>query len=237
MNDLVIYNSTNRVTQYYGGSHHGIDLGYSKNEDKNVVYANSLGTIVEIVDKYNNDKNAKGAKSWGNYVYIKHPNGYYSRYAHLKKGSISVKKNQLVDSSTPIGIIGDSGHAFGRHLHYEVSTGYSSKKRINPLPYLTKKIYTDTYITGKYEILVSKAIRKEHEIANNIVLVKECMAKIKPKLTSKKPNDKAFLKVGATIDITDTYTDKTGRIWGKLTNTWIVIQNKDGTPQARIING
>lgn len=236
MSNYVLYNSSKRITQHYGNGHHGVDLGYSKEEDKNVIYANSIGTIVEIVDKYVNDVTAKGSKSWGNYVYIKHPNGYYSRYAHLKKGTISVKKGESVNNETPIGIMGDSGRSYGRHLHFEVSTAYSSSKRINPEPYLTRPIYEPIYKKGKYEILISKAIRRDHVISNNIVLVKDCMARIKPLLTSTKPNDKAFFKVGSKINITDIYYEKNGRIWGKLTNTWIVLQNKDGSPQVKLLD-
>ena len=236
MDDYVIYNSSKRITQHYGNGHHGVDLGYSKDEDKNVVYANCLGTVVDVVDKYTNDTSAKGAKSWGNYVYVKHPNGYYSRYAHLKKGSISVKVKDIVDGKTPVGIIGDSGRAFGRHLHFEVATGYSSSKRINPEKYLTEPIYANKYIPGVYQILISKAIRKEHKIANNIVKVKDCMARIKPLLTSIKPNDRAFFRVGVNVKITEIYTEENGRIWGKLTNTWIVLQNKDGSPQVKLLD-
>ena len=42
--------------------------------------------------------------------------------------------------------MGDSGRAFGRHLHFEVSTGYSSSTRINPEPYLTATIDGSTPI-------------------------------------------------------------------------------------------
>ena len=77
----------------------------------------------------------------------------------------------------------------------------------------------------------------DFNLGNNIVLVKECKASIKPKLTSNKPNAKAYFKVGVLVDITDIYVEKNNRIWGKLTNTWIVIQNMDGSPQAKIVNG
>lgn len=242
MNDLVIYNSSKRITFHYnqkqtsGKLHKGVDLSYSKNEDKNVVYANCSGTIKDVVDKYGNNQKATGLKSYGNYVLIKHPNGFYSRYAHLKKGSISVKKGQVVNENTPIGIIGDSGKAFGRHLHFEVMTGYNTG-RINPEPYLTKPIYRHTeWTNGKYELLVSKAIRTEPKIENNIVLVKQTKLSVRPKLTSKKPNDKAFFKVGVDVDITEIVVDSSGRTWGKLTNTYIVLCNKDGTPQAKRID-
>ena len=146
MNGLVVYNSVNRITQHYGGDHHGVDIGYSSNEDQNVVYSNCAGTVVEVVDGRDNDTSATGTASWGNYVLIRHSNGYYSRYAHLKKNTIVVSVNQTVGNTEYLAIMGDSGRAFGRHLHFEVATGYSSSTRINPEPYLTATIDGSTPI-------------------------------------------------------------------------------------------
>ena len=141
MTDRVINESSKRITQNYGG-HNGVDLGYRANEEENKVFANCKGTVVETVDGLGNLKGSTGVKSWGNYVLIKHGNGYHSRYAHLKSG-ILVKKGQEVDENTQLGVIGDSGNAYGRHLHFEVSTAYSSSTRIDPTPYLTKAIYVE----------------------------------------------------------------------------------------------
>lgn len=141
MTDRVINESSKRITQAYGG-HNGVDLGYRVNEEENKVFANCKGTVVETVDGLGNLKGSTGVKSWGNYVLTKHPNGMYSRYAHLKSGII-VKKGQEVDEHTQLGVIGDSGNAYGRHLHFEVATGYSSATRIDPTPYLTKAIYEE----------------------------------------------------------------------------------------------
>jgi len=144
MNDKVIYESTKRITQNYGGQsnksfHNGVDLGYRKDENQNKVYANCKGKVVEVQDNLGTLVGATGKKSWGNFVLIKHNNGMYSRYAHLKKG-IFVSVGQSVDETTLLGIIGDSGNAYARHLHFEVATGYSSLTRIDPTPYLTKDI-------------------------------------------------------------------------------------------------
>ena len=141
MSDRVINESSKRITQNYG-THKGVDLGYRANEEENKVYANCKGTVVEIVDGLGNLKGSTGVKSWGNYVLVKHGNGYHSRYAHLRSG-ILVKKGQEVDENTQLGIIGDSGNAYGRHLHFEVATGYDSKTRIDPTPYLTKTVYEE----------------------------------------------------------------------------------------------
>lgn len=140
----IIYESEKRITQHYKkGKHNGVDLGWRSNEEYNKIYANCEGIVVEVQDGMGNQKGATGSKSWGNYVYIKHPNGMHSRYAHLEKG-IPVKKGQNVDENTVVGIIGNSGNSYGRHLHFEVAKKYSSSSRINPEPYLTKAIYEKT---------------------------------------------------------------------------------------------
>lgn len=137
----VINRSSKRITQNYKPlSHKGVDLGWSRNEEDNKVYANCKGIVYEIVDGKNRNPKASGSASWGNYVYVKHANGMFTRYAHLKKG-ILVKKGQEVDENTVVGIMGDSGKTTARHLHFEVSKGYSSVKRINPTEYLTKPVY------------------------------------------------------------------------------------------------
>lgn len=141
MTDRVINESSKRITQTYGG-HNGVDLGWRQDENENKVYANCKGTVVEVVDGLGNLQGSTGVKSWGNYVLVKHGNGYHSRYAHLRSG-VLVKKGQEVDENVQLGVIGDSGNAYGRHLHFEVSTGYSSSTRIDPIPYLTKAIYEE----------------------------------------------------------------------------------------------
>lgn len=138
----VVYNSENRITQNYQASHGGVDIGFSSNEEYNKVYPNCKGEVVEIQDGLGNLKGSSGVQSWGNYVLVKHANGMHSRYAHLKAG-ILVKKGDTVDENTQLGVIGESGNAYGRHLHFEVATGYSSTTRIDPTPYLTKAIYEE----------------------------------------------------------------------------------------------
>ena len=139
--DRIIFESTKRITQEFKpNSHRAVDLGWRSNEEQNKVYANCEGVVAEIQDGLGNIRGASGTKSWGNYVLIKHPNGMYTRYAHLQSG-IPVSKGQSVNEHTVIGIIGNTGNSYGRHLHFEVATGYSSSTRINPTPYLTQPVY------------------------------------------------------------------------------------------------
>ena len=145
MKNRVINDSVNRITQHYGNNgHKGVDLGWRTDENQNKVYANCKGIVYEIQTGIGNIPGATGVKSWGNYVLIKHPNGMFTRYAHLQEIYVSV--NQEVNENSCIGLIGNTGNSRGRHLHFEVANGYSSSTRINPEPYLDKPIYSENIL-------------------------------------------------------------------------------------------
>ncbi|MPQ45496.1 peptidoglycan DD-metalloendopeptidase family protein [Marinifilum sp. N1E240] len=64
---------------------------------------------------------------YGNYIKVKHGNGYETVYGHLSK--VSVKKGQKVKKGDVIGKVGSTGRSTGAHLHYEI---IKNKKRVNP---------------------------------------------------------------------------------------------------------
>ena len=135
----VIYDGKNRIMEYFRKDvHNGIDIGWKgnlNNAQNFDIYANCDGIVESIQTGIPNDKNSTGARTWGNFVLIRHANGMKSRYAHLSQ--VLVKKGQSVSRNTKIGIMGESGKAYGRHLHFEV---YKNGERINPYDYLTKAI-------------------------------------------------------------------------------------------------
>ena len=119
------------LTQLFTSKHRGIDMAWnSKQGGKNVpVYAADDGVV------YSTKDNDKSKKSWGNYVKIKHNDGTYTLYAHLKDG-IKVKTGQNVKQGDQIGNMGNTGDSKGNHLHYEVYVGgASTSNRKNPLDY------------------------------------------------------------------------------------------------------
>lgn len=215
-----------QITQPYSENHKGVDMvGYKSKTC--YILAHSDGEVVGI--RTNCDKNYKTGGSYGNYVKLRHKDHYYTMYAHLKYKSIRVQLGDKVEKGEILGYMGNTGHSFGAHLHWEVRN--IEDERIDPTEYIERDLPTEWDI-GRYKLIVSKAIREEHHLGDNIVLVKNCFKNIQPLLTSQNPNDKAFFKVGTIRDITEIYVDKENRVWGKLTNTWIVLCNKDGTPQA-----
>lgn len=119
------------LTQLFTSKHRGIDMAWnSKQGGKNVpVYAADDGVV------YSTKDNDKSGKSWGNFVKIKHNDGTYTLYAHLRDG-IKVKNGQNVKQGDQIGNMGNTGDSKGNHLHYEVYVGSAStSNRKNPLDY------------------------------------------------------------------------------------------------------
>lgn len=55
---------------------------------------------------------------YGYMVDIEHEWGFSTRYAHLRQ--ILVREGDLVETSEPVGLLGNSGRSTGPHLHYEV---------------------------------------------------------------------------------------------------------------------
>ncbi len=77
----------------------------------------------------------------GNYVVIDGKGTAYDfMYAHLAEPS-PLQTGEIVRTSQPIGIVGDTGSASGCHLHFEMWTApgwYEGGSPVDPLPYLER---------------------------------------------------------------------------------------------------
>lgn len=58
--------------------------------------------------------------SFGNYIRIRHTNGYKTAYAHLQGFASGVRSGARVQQGQIIGYVGTTGRSTGPHLHYEV---------------------------------------------------------------------------------------------------------------------
>ncbi|WP_145410141.1 M23 family metallopeptidase [Paenibacillus xylanexedens] len=89
------------------------------------LYASADGTVVEIKnDIPDNTPGVMNAEEpAGNFVVIDHGNDEYSITAHLKEGSVAVKKGDKVKQGDLIGELGNSGNSSEAHLHFQVSDG------------------------------------------------------------------------------------------------------------------
>jgi hypothetical protein len=59
----------------------------------------------------------------GNCVVIDHGNSEYSVMMHMQPGSVTVKVGARVATGQVIGRLGNSGDAFGPHVHYQLQSG------------------------------------------------------------------------------------------------------------------
>jgi murein DD-endopeptidase MepM/ murein hydrolase activator NlpD len=81
-----------------------------------VDYAAPTGAAVRTVGQ-GFVESAGYQNGFGNVVFIKHPQGPLTVYAHLSR--IDVKKGQAVSQGEVIGAVGATGWATGPHLHFE----------------------------------------------------------------------------------------------------------------------
>ena len=58
----------------------------------------------------------------GNYVVVRHGEGLYSLYAHLKRGSVAVEEGEELKAGDLIGEAGNSGMSTAPHLHFQLMT-------------------------------------------------------------------------------------------------------------------
>jgi murein DD-endopeptidase MepM/ murein hydrolase activator NlpD len=116
-----------RISSPYGMRHHPI-LGYSKLH-KGVDFAAPTGTpILAAGNGIIEEMGHKGA--YGNYIRLKHANGYSTAYAHASSFNKKLRRGQTVKQGEVIAYVGTTGRSTGPHLHYEVLV---NNQQINPL--------------------------------------------------------------------------------------------------------
>lgn len=123
-------------TTWKSGYHTGIDL--TGNE---IIY----GTCDGIISKIGWDD------GYGNYITIKASDGKYHWLCHLSK--ITCSEGQQINRISKIGIMGDTGNATGKHVHFEIRN--SSNKYgddINPADYMGIPNIVGSYNTENYQI-------------------------------------------------------------------------------------
>lgn len=168
-----------------GSLHKGIDLigNPNKSNGYDYVLAYDDGVVVNTENTVAGVTRATETLKMGNYVIIDHPNGYRTRYMHLGKGSVTVKRGDKVKRGQVIGYMGNTGNSTGRHLHFDISkrgnlsggryvknqnrTYFSPRTMVgerntqkpnSPEAAVTKK--GDKYTTGPYIVTKAVNVRK-----------------------------------------------------------------------------
>jgi murein DD-endopeptidase MepM/ murein hydrolase activator NlpD len=115
-----------RISSSFGNRRHPI-LGYTRLHSGTdfaapsgtPIYAAGNGTI----------EMAQRNGGYGNYVRIRHANGYQTAYAHMRGYGRGIRKGVRVRQGQVIGYVGTTGRSTGPHLHYEV---IRNGNKVNP---------------------------------------------------------------------------------------------------------
>ena len=116
------------------------------------IIAVASGRVVTAVDKYEDQipgqlpPGLPIEEADGNYVVIDVGGGNFAFYAHMIKGSITVKEGDFVTRGQVIGLLGNSGNTSAPHLHFHILAGPETLGS-NGLP----------YVTDGYELLARSA--------------------------------------------------------------------------------
>lgn len=109
-----------RISSVFGMRKHPI-LGVVR-AHRGTDYAASSGTPVRSIGD-GVVQTAGRMSGFGNVIEVRHPNGYVSRYGHLRGFAASMARGARVSIGQTIGYVGMTGLATAPHLHFELLVG------------------------------------------------------------------------------------------------------------------
>lgn len=116
-----------RLSSGFGSRRHPV-LGYTRNH-YGTDFAAPRGTPIYAAG-YGVVERANRFGSFGNFIRIRHTNGFATQYAHLNGFARGVTAGARVQQGQVIGYVGTTGRSTGPHLHYEVE---HNGTRVNPM--------------------------------------------------------------------------------------------------------
>ncbi len=105
----------------WGSMHEGIDISAAEGTP---IRAADSGTVILL-------QSESESGGYGNYICIDHGGGLATCYAHLS--GFATSSGARLEQGSMIGYVGNTGHSFGAHLHFEVRINGSAT---DPLGYL-----------------------------------------------------------------------------------------------------
>ncbi|EAC2922390.1 MULTISPECIES: M23 family metallopeptidase [Listeria] len=131
-----------RITDHFGSRilngkaefHKGMDFGGKQGMNTPIMAAKG-GEVV--FSGFANYGDGTGFGGYGQCVVIKHAPNQFTLYGHMVQNSQKVKLGDMVKQGQTIGIMGQTGAAFGVHLHFEVRRQLTGGQ-VNPEPLLPK---------------------------------------------------------------------------------------------------
>ena len=120
-----------RISSRYSTSRLHPVLGYHR-PHYGVDYAAPTGTPVKATAS-GVVKIKSRTKGNGNYIALRHPNGYETFYLHLNGFNRAIRQGSYVEQGQIIGYVGSTGYSTGPHLDYRIR---KNGKWLNPLKFV-----------------------------------------------------------------------------------------------------
>ena len=120
-----------RISSRYSTSRLHPVLGYHR-PHYGVDYAAPTGTPVKATAS-GVVKIKSRTKGNGNYIALRHPNGYETFYLHLNGFNRAIRQGSHVEQGQIIGYVGSTGYSTGPHLDYRIR---KNGKWLNPLKFV-----------------------------------------------------------------------------------------------------
>jgi murein DD-endopeptidase MepM/ murein hydrolase activator NlpD len=115
------FNFTAPYGMRWGKLHSGIDLAAQEGTPYRAIHA---GKVVK----------AGWFGGYGYAVILQHPDGSESVYGHSSK--LLVQEGQQVKAGDQLGLVGNTGHSYGSHLHLEIHVNGAPQ---DPIPWLSER--------------------------------------------------------------------------------------------------
>ena len=112
---------TSPFGERWGSMHEGIDIAAAEGTP---IRAAASGTVILMQSEYESG-------GYGNYTCLDHGGGLSTCYAH--QSGFATSSGASVSQGDLIGYVGNTGHSFGAHLHFEVRI---NGEAVDPMGYL-----------------------------------------------------------------------------------------------------
>lgn len=123
-------------------SRHAYDFGMAMGS---ILIASREGTVLRVVDE---NPDGTGTRSDINWIWIRHPDGTVTEYAHLLQGSARVVEGEAVVRGDTIALSGNSGPTTGPHLHFVVFEQEGDPTSI-PVTFRNTKAHPNGLVQGE----------------------------------------------------------------------------------------
>lgn len=144
-----------RLSSSFGRRKHPV-LGYTKMH-RGVDFAAPRGTPIYAAGDGVIEKRQRWS-TFGNYMRIRHGDGFATAYAHMKSFAKGYAVGSRVKQGVVIGYVGTTGRSTGPHLHYEV---HKNGSQVNPMKV---RFPASKSLTGE-ELVAFQAARQATDVA------------------------------------------------------------------------